>query len=111
MGKPQSGRFARIIGPGGTGTPGRPVKFSIPNQNVMLAPLTGAFCYSTEISGAFDGVGESVTILPGSDAGGVNRGVPRARHASGGGASAKVRCYARNQIRHPAAYGFRSPWE
>jgi hypothetical protein len=99
VGKPQSGRIARFIGPGGTGTPGQAGEYvSLPNQNVMMAPLTEAFCYFTEISGAFNGAGESVTILPGSDANGVSRWELQARHASGSGVSARVRCYARNQI-------------
>lgn len=97
-GKPQSGSNARFIGPKGTGTAGQAAEYvSTPNQDVLLAPLTQAFCYFTEIGGAFNGGGESVTILPGADANGVGRWVLQARHASGSGTWAKARCYKRDQ--------------
>lgn len=98
VGKPSSGKAARFIGPNGIGSAGQAGEYaSVANQDVMMAPLVDAICYFTEVSGAFNGGGESLTILPGSDANGVNRWVLQARHASGSGTVAKARCYAKNQ--------------
>jgi len=98
VGKPQSGHHARFIGPHGTGTAGQAGDYvSVPNQDVMLAPLFDSICYFTQIGGAFNGAGESLTILPGADSNGVNRWVLQARHGSGSGTFARVRCFAKNQ--------------
>lgn len=98
VGKPQSGRAARFVGPGGTGTAAQAGEYaSLGNQNVLMAPLAEAFCYFTSVSGAFNGGGESVTIVPATDANGVPRWMLQARHASGSGVDARARCYARDQ--------------
>lgn len=98
VGKPSSGKTARFIGPNGVGTAAQAGEYqSVPNQNVMMAPLTEAFCYFTSVSGTFNGGGERVTIVPAQDANGVNRWQLQARHASGQGTDACARCYARNQ--------------
>ena len=98
VGKPQSGHKARFVGPGGIGTAGQAGDYaSVANQNVLMAPVSKAFCYFTEVGGAWNGGGENVTILPAQDANGVNRWMLQARHASGTGVFARARCYARDQ--------------
>jgi hypothetical protein len=96
IGVPSSGRPAKFMGPGGVGNAVTAGEYYVNRGYRELAPWSEAFCYFTEIRGAFAGDGEKAEMFQAQDAWGNLIWAMRATSGQGS-LEAKARCYLYNQ--------------
>jgi hypothetical protein len=103
VGVPQSGFNPAFFGPGGgptnaneAGVYSASTSAGNPPAMTVMAPTSDAFCFFTQISGAFHGRGESVSIQT-AIIWGVEYWTLNVTSGQNNGTSAQARCYGLNQ--------------
>ena len=103
VGVPQSGFNPAFFGPGGgptnaneAGVYSASTSAGNPPAMTVMAPTSDAFCFFTQIFGAFHGRGESVSIQTAIICG-VEHWTLNVTSGQSNGTSAQARCYGLNQ--------------